>query len=275
MKLKKIFALFWILCSGVTAFGQTSNEIGLFLGGSHFIGDVGQNAPFIPTGYAIGLNYRHQFNPHYAIRGTFNYGMVAQDDALSSWDSRKVRNLSFRSPVIEGAVLVEINFLSFVPGSKKMTHSPYIFGGIGVFGFNPQANYENQWYDLRPLGTEGQGTNLSANPLYSKIAWSIPFGIGYRWRVSDKISMAAEVGWRGTSTDYLDDVSGVYVDPVALENNRGEIAAALSNRSTSTLDQTGLPRGNSQTRDWYIFTGIHFYVELSPFLEKCANFIGQ
>lgn len=252
--------------------GQYS-ELGFYGGGTNFIGDVGYSGINIPKGWVAGINYRYQFNYHYSIRISGSYGLVAADDAESTWPSRQERNLSFRSNLWEGALILEINFLEYMTGSKKRKHSPYIFAGIGLFGFNPQGQYtDGKWYDLQPLSTEGQGTNLNSKGSYGLSGLSLPMGIGYRASIGRNASIAIEMGFRTTSTDYLDDVSEKYVNTAELAKIKGDIAAYFADRSLSATDKTGYARGNNLTNDWYVFTGIHLYFALTAKNERCSGF---
>jgi len=77
--------------------------------------------------------------------------------------------------------------------------------------------------------------------------------------------MSIEYGIRKTFTDYMDDVSGNYVDPDLLLAYNGSLAADLSDPSLgeSTLSHAGFNRGNSSTKDWYAFYGI--MITFNPF----------
>lgn len=135
-------ALIILLLSSFVMLAQrerSSNEIGLFAAGTNFIGDVGHYGIHIPQGVAGGLFYRHQFNARYAIRGQFAFGRIANDDALSNFEDRQFRNLHFRSNLYEGAIIGEVNFFEYHPGSSKYWHTPYLFAGAAVTAFNPQA----------------------------------------------------------------------------------------------------------------------------------------
>jgi hypothetical protein len=63
-------------------------------------------------------------------------------------------------------------------------------------------------------------------------------------------------------TDYLDDVSGVYVDWRDIRAIRGEVAAALADRSVEPqIGEPGRQRGNGKNNDVYAFLGVtlHYY----------------
>lgn len=246
------------------------SEVGVFGGTTLFMGDVG-NA-IMPQGYVVGGIYRFQFNEYYSVRFQGMYGKTAGQDAQATSDFKVNRNQSFESTIIEGAAMIEFNFFEYVTGSKKMSHSPYIFAGVGVFKFNPQGIYNGSYYDLQPLGTEGQGTSLNNDSEYGLLGLNIPFGLGYRISIGNSTSLAFEVGFRNTSTDYLDDVSKYYVDKNQLANEKGDIAAYFSDRSITDTDKTGTMRGSSDRNDWYTFAGVSLFVALTPPRERCTRF---
>ena len=159
-----------------------------------------------------------------------------------------------------------------------------MFGGIGVFKFNPQAQLNGTWYDLQPLGTEGQGLgalgydNYAADK-YALIQICLPFGIGYRYKLNSHMDLAFEIGWRKTFTDYLDDVSTVYAQPDDIVKQSGPVAAKLADRSNEWNDPNisngYLPdnqRGDPTDDDWYILTGLHFTYIYRAGGVKCPKF---
>lgn len=250
------------------------SEVGLFVGGTNFIGDVGDYGFHLPKGPAAGIFYRYSFNDHWALRVQGNYGQITNGDSLSDFAERINRNLSFRSEIWEGNVMLEFNFLPFDPGTK-FRHTPYVMGGFGMFTFNPKTEYQGNWYELRELGTEGQNTRGSGQGFYPSASSFFIFGMGYKWALGDVTSLGLEVTFRSTNTDYLDDVSGLYGDPDAIEQAHGEVAAALSDRSLNGGDKDGMYRGNPDTKDWYIFSGISLQFKFEELYEKCASFIGR
>ncbi len=263
----KLLAVFFSL----SANAQYS-EVGLFGGGTVFIGDVGNYSLQLPSGYAFGGFYKYNFGDHWAVKAQLNHGFIQADDAQSNFENRVNRNLSFQSKIWEGSITAEFNFLSFEPGTKR-NRTPYLLGGFGIFSFNPQAEYNGQLYDLQPLGTEGQLTSSSREGLYPLASSFFVFGMGYKWAVGRFTTIGLETSFRSTNTDYLDDVSGLYPDPVILEEARGPVAAALSDRSLDQTSKENTYRGDPQNQDWYIFTGITLQFKFGELYEKCANFV--
>src|ERR1035437_1644984 len=140
---------------------SSSAEIGVFLGGSYYTGDLNPSGHFNRfTRPALGVLYRLNFNPRMAVKGIISYGTIEADDAYAKEESQRNRNLSFKSKLYEFAVEAEFNFLPYATGSKKLAiTTPYVFAGVAVFHFDPMGYYQSRWYKLHDMGTEGQGTS--------------------------------------------------------------------------------------------------------------------
>jgi hypothetical protein len=223
------------------------SEIGLMGGGSYYMGDLNPGRQFFMIQPAAGLVYRYNPSRRFAWRIHAMAGRVQADDALSANAFQKTRNLSFRSPIIEFGGLLEFNFFDYEIGKSNMIATPFIFGGLAMFRYNPQALLDGQWVPLQPLGTEGQGSSF-----YPDRKW----------------------GLRKTFTDYIDDVSTVYADPDILLATNGLLAPVLADRSlvNSGKVNTGRQRGNETNNDWYSFVGLTISVKLTPKQAECAAY---
>jgi hypothetical protein len=90
---------------------------------------------------------------------------------------------------------------------------------------NELIDQAGKWVDLRPLGTEGQYSNLLPTDAnygvkpYSLIQPTIPIGVGVKIRMSKRLDVRCEFGVNYFFTDYLDDVSRNYVDLGALKSD--------------------------------------------------------
>ena len=233
-------------------------EVGLAGGGMNYIGDLNGQSMLGKVNPAGNLFVRYNLNDRWAINvgGAFGFIEGGNPD-VQAW-----RNLSFRSSVIEGSVRAEFNFVAFGMTQVQYRTTPYLFVGLAVMNFNPQAQYTDpatgltQWVDLEPLGTEGQHSDRYPTVYpYSRTIVIMPFGLGFKARFSSSVVVAFEYGFRKTWSDYLDDVSTVYADPAIFAEN--PTAAALADRSAEveggTPNAIGTQRGDDSLNDWYAY----------------------
>lgn len=257
----KLFAisLFFIATLGLAQPRYKSQEFGVNFGAAYYLGDLNPQGHFKFSQPFIGNVFRINFNRRYAFKSNIIAGLLRADDSKSNSEWRKNRNLSFKSIIGEFSAQVEFNFMPYEPDNDRYPFSPYVFAGVSAFYFDPITLTDgNENVHLQLLKTEGQEKK------YLFIQPSVPFGVGYKWNVKGRATLAFEWGVRKTFTDYLDDVSTVYVDPVTLTQNSGSVSADMSNRSPESklADFIFEPfqRGDSKHKDWYSFAGIVFTV---------------
>ena len=250
---------------------QYSFHVGAFGGLSIYDGDLvdKKTEQIAEAQPAFGAYLRFNYRKNFSARLLATYGRLSGDDRNSSTDWRTTRNLRFRSPIVEVALIPEFNIYDIVLPTSGYKITPFVYAGIGGFWFNPQTQYNGEWVDLQPLGTEGQGLNGNED-LYSRIAISIPAGIGIKFQLSDYTTLTWETGLRMTTTDYLDDVHHLYPDLEALKEARGQLAVDLSDRTTEDVPEIptsiveGSVRSNGKVNDMYLFTGFSISINLSP-----------
>lgn len=275
--MKKLGALLALLCVFSVAQAQYS-EIGFTVGASYYIGDLNPYQHF-PKGTSIagGLVYRYNFDKRYALKANLLYGGLQGNDANSDREVQLQRNLHFKSSLLEIGAQLEVNFFEYTIGDPKHWITPYLFAGIAFYRFNPKAKLDDTWYELQPLGTEGQGSSAGGG-IYSTSQVSLPFGAGLKVSPGGRIGIALEWGFRKTFTDYIDDVSGPYVDNDLLAFENGPLAAELADRSISPdaatpLINTDSQRGNPENNDWYVYTGVMITYKLGSKFEECDRII--
>ena len=250
-------ALLTIFCFPLFLFAQ-HYDVGVMLGGATYMGDLVPENKAISTGtyhYAAGAFVRYNHNELMAAKLAVNFGHIGAADANSSSESRRARNLSFRSPLLEASLTGELNILGYDSQNLTRTFSPYVFMGISWFKFNPKARLNGDYVELQPLGTEGQGLpEFPERQPYKLSGFAIPLGAGLKFALNDKINIGAEIGMRKTFTDYLDDVSQNYAGDDLLIENGKETTLIFSNRSDTPRTSTS-QRGNPNQKDLYIFGG--------------------
>jgi hypothetical protein len=232
--------------------------VGGALGASNYFGDLAPRNKRSSSDIRLTRTYisgfgMYRVHPHIVMRGSISWARLRGDDfsvsRISNPDrndkGRYVRNLHFRNDVKEISV---VGLFEVFPTDKGYLRRNFLnlYGilGLGVFHHNPRAMVPNdnrnlpnkgRWVPLRPLGTEGQFTNIPGTPKpYSRIQVSIPMGFGLRYRIHDKFDLSLEIGYRFMFTDYLDDVSGRYPTEEVYKAmfERNPLSVAMSNRTT-------------------------------------------
>ena len=200
----------------------------------------------------VNLFLKQKFGDRYSWKVNFMWGRLKASDIESVGEgsnfvqenaNRYLRNLSFRNDILELSAQGQIDL--FKHGGRFSSRPPvniYAIFGAGIIYHDPKGqvpenfytgafqgqgetislgDYAGQWVSLRDLGTEGQYFDKEAykaaygkdapNP-YSKFQLVIPLGLGARYKLTNNLDVSLEIGYRHTFTDYLDDVSGEYVD---------------------------------------------------------------
>ncbi len=177
--MKKYIIILTIFLFSSTTIQAQINELGVFLGGSNYIGDIGNTYYIYPNNYAVGGIYKWNMNPRYSIRATYTYAKISGDDAKSGNSFREYRDLSFSNSLHEFAAGIEFNFFKYNLSKIGHTNTPYLIVEAAV------SNY----------GTRNNGRTFNYN---------IPFGLGYKMRLAHNVGIAIETSFRYTFKDDID-----------------------------------------------------------------------
>ncbi|MFT3979999.1 MAG: hypothetical protein QM687_05975 [Ferruginibacter sp.] len=272
-------------------------EAGLNFGPTFFLGDLGGNRGK-GTHFLKDLNMEFTtlmkgafvtFYPNkwigFRVAGQYTF-LHSEDDVVNAQGGdetyRKERNLDFKSNVWEAYGAIEFyptmigqNFSEFGDEYEPRL-KPYLFAGVGAFHFNPKGsltdvNGTKTWYELHPLRTEGQGMAEYPNRKpYSLTQLNVPFGAGLKYDLTPRVNIGTEVIYRKTFTDYIDDVSTTYIDPVYfaayLTPQQAAIARAIHDKTGANVPANRTPpgeqRGNSKNMDSYFSTVIKLGIKI-------------
>lgn len=256
---KAKITLFFFLILGLNLNAQQPNffsrsEIGVHLGSMYYIGDLNQFKPFYKSQLAGGFMYRFTVHSRLSLRVNYTVGNVEAYDSDSKKPLNVNRNLDFKSRIRELAGGIEFNYFPFQFGSRRYPGTAYLITQVGMFYMEPTTTINGQEVKLQSIGTEGQGSALGKKRNYSNYQLCVPLGLGAKVTLGKRATFNVDIAIRKTFTDYIDDVgSDFYLDPSALAAANGQIAADLNNRS---LDGNRYGRrGNSSTKDWYVYAG--------------------
>ena len=250
-------------------------EFGISAGAAHYFGDLNTRAGLNRPKPALGIFFRKQFTNYVALRVAAHYAKLGYSDTYNDNEFQKRRNLSFNTNIWELSVQGDFNFFKFIPGTAYNRFTPYVTLGAGVFSYDPYAFYGGQKVFLRPLGTEGQGySQYPDRKPYSTMALCVPFGVGVKYNLTERMNVGFEIVHRFTNTDYLDDVSSTYVDPAIfpkLPDGSASIAELLNDRSYETGEMIGFVNGTARSRgypkqkDQYVMAELTISFNLSSY----------
>jgi len=267
--LKYLLLYCCITCCAFTTYAQERNwYINAGLGPINYLGDLREQqftANQMQLNGSLGLTY--QRTPHFSGNLSLTFGSLKASDSENGW-KWFYRNLSFQSSLFEVATTLQYDLFDIQqPDEDNIAElnpqkiTPYLFAGIGLFHFNPYTyDLSGKKVYLQPLGTEGQ-----TEP-YSLWSVSFPIGIGVKYALNKTMMLSAELNFRKTLTDYMDDVSQHnFVDTVQLLATHGPEAASLSYRADEIPDnkyQFYGYRGNPDKKDVYYSVMLRFSYQL-------------
>ena len=250
-----------------------SVKVGVGSGVSAYFGDLIYTQSFFQqVSPSMSADLSVDFSSRFRARLNIAYVPVQGDDKKSVYWPTRNRNLSFKSDVWEVSTLGEFDIFN----SENVYVTPYLFGGPGMFFFNPTTiDRLGNKVQLKQVGTQGQpetfallmeGKEGATNKLgnaYKTSELCLVSGLGLRVQLSDFFSVGAEIAYRFTNTDNLDDVSAKqYPD----KNSMNEYAYQLAFRGDEIKPgaQPGLqPRGNPLVKDSYYSVQVRLTYQLS------------
>lgn len=185
--MKKQLLTMVFVCVTSISFAQI-NEIGVFVGGTNYIGDIGKTFYIYPNKLGGGIIYKYNLNPRIALRGTYSYLPIEADDADATNDIRKNRGFNFKNVINELAVGIEYSFFEYDLSSLDKTFTPYILVEFAAFSYST--------VHTEPVPNQYTYKN--------KTSYSVPFGVGIKTKLIDNVAVAFETKVRYTFEDDLD-----------------------------------------------------------------------
>jgi len=277
---RNLLCLF-ILSLPLISSAQYKWDVGVKLGMANYLGDIGggknTRRDFLPdmklgeTRMAGGAFARLKLLPKISVQGGFDYGHIQGDDKLTLNPARHYRNLNFKNNIFELNAIVQYYFINMTDLGHTYSYRNDFraYAGIGVAGYHHNPKTLDKGIPLHDLETE--------NVDYSLWGFSVPAQLGCYFTINKRYRIGWDITWRTTFTDYLDDVSGKYVNPkvigpnaaaladrtnelfpgkptvadIAIESNYGWQKVANKDGSTT---YEGMKRGDPTHKDSYIFS---------------------
>ena len=163
------------------------HEVGVFVGVSNFVGDVGRTDYIYPNKPAIGIIYKWNKSPRHSYRFSYTQTNLRGNDVFSKEASRYPRGYSFDNGVKELSLALEFNFFDFNLHKSETKITPYLFSGISYFKYDELYVFNGETIKDK-----------------SESSFAIPLNLGIKSNISRYFVLGLEVGARFTFTDNID-----------------------------------------------------------------------
>ena len=262
-----IFSVWIYLLSGANMAFCQNYFIGAQSGSLAYHGDLSESFFAAPGNFSGGFFIGKKLNPLLSMTLGYTTGKIQGNDQWSYAHSRVERNLNFTSSIHEVGCMAHVNLNHLVfPSFQKYNLTCQFLTGVSTFWFRPMTRFQDRWIDLHVTGTEGQFIPGFEQNKYHLQQFAIPWGFSATYLWNDSWGAGISFCHRFLFTDYLDDVSSVYIHEDEFIQSNNPLGAYLNNRMGENTDrsvdvETGQPRGDQSQRDgFYAFT---FFIQYS------------
>lgn len=167
-------------------------DIGAGLGMSGYLGDANESNLLKHPGFTGNVSFRYLANNRFAVRGLFTVATLSGDTSDFTNVFPDGANYKFTSTVFDLGARAEFNFFAFGIGEtyKRLRRwTPYLALGVGVMMSSAD-------------GTTG-------------FAFTLPMGVGVKWKVKPRFNLAAEFSMTKIFGDKADGI----VDPYNIKSS--------------------------------------------------------
>lgn len=185
---KSLFISLFMLFATLPAMAQLYKyEVGPTLGMTGYLGEANNGNLFKHPSFTIGGIFRYVHNSRWAFKANLNYANLRGDSMYDETWYPDGANYKISSSLIDLGLTAEFNFLNFGrgPAYKKLKPiTPYMVAGVGfVFAIN---NGHNQ------------------------ASFTIPLGIGVKYKFKDRLNLGFEFTMRKEFSDRIDGQSDLF-----------------------------------------------------------------
>ncbi len=190
--MRKLACILWVLLASFSVHGQRwSMSAGA--GATLYKGDL-SDWHLIPhlsqlktANTAIDFQLRFQPKQALAYRAKLTFTGIQGDGLNNPLPSISYSTNSFTSPLIEFSGLVDYNFKDYQANQHIRNWTPFVYGGLGFLFVSPEGNIPNP---------------------KTFFTWAIPFGVGVKGQLNNRIGLQWEFGTSKSLSNILDGQPG-------------------------------------------------------------------
>jgi OmpA-OmpF porin, OOP family len=199
MKLPHKMLLVWLLAFPLLMQAQKT-EIGFFIGNANYQGDLAEGEiRFEETQVGYGGFFRYHVHPKIGIKFNVYNGTLSGNDANNP--KLKGRGFEFKTNFTELSMNFEWSPFprkKYDAGGEFMSQRfvPYVSAGVGTTLLNKVTGSSSVDPSIK-LPEQGTPGSLIC----------VPVGGGFKFFISDRLTVGVEGGYRTVFSDYLDGIS--------------------------------------------------------------------
>ncbi len=188
-------------------------------------------------------NIIYQFSPFLSARLGFSWIRISADDFTytsknmaanpqsDAFDLQFLRNLHFKNDLKEASVIGMLNLKNGFSNRRRNRPDvmPYLLAGVALYSSSPQVRDK---FD-KTNNQLGDWVNVNVSNINPSLGLSIPLGFGIRKKLSQRLDFVAEICYRITFSDALDDIISMpyQADNIPFENRSTEVFDARTGES--------------------------------------------
>lgn len=188
--MKKSLLLFIFFYIPFFIFSQSKADLGVSLGVAYYHGDINKSKIFYSPSMAYGVIIKYNVNNYIAVGIKGSYATLSGSDADFDLVENQNRQASFSTNLIDISLTMDYNMLPFTSSGyikkNKYRFAPYLTLGVGTNYLFSSGGFEN------PI--------------------TIPFGLGIKYNIFERLTVGAEWTYRKTFNDLIDGVINVQDD---------------------------------------------------------------
>lgn len=161
---------------------------------SGYLGDANTSTLFKPPSWNVELLFRYIANPRWNFKTDFYVGGLSGNSADMTNVFPSEETFKFTTVFYELSELAEFNFFNYGIGERYLhlkRFTPYLAGGLGVTMWNVEG--------------------------YTGAAFTLPFGVGFRYKPSKRLNFGLEFLMKKTFSDKLDGPD--LKDPIGIKSS--------------------------------------------------------
>lgn len=219
---KSLFIVLLMLVGAFTVSAQQYKyEVGPMVGMTGYLGEANSGNLFKHPSFTVGGMFRYVHNSRWAFKANLNYADIRGDSKNDDTVYPDGIDYKFSSSLFDLGLTAEFNFLNYGRGpayKKYKPITPYMVAGVGfVFAI---CNGHNQ------------------------ASFTIPLGIGVKYKYKDRLNLGFEFTMRKEFSDRIDGLSDLF----------------------------GIKHSFGKNTDWYSFAAFSVSYEFGKRCIKC-NYI--